>query len=193
MRDRLAGRHTLPGVAANGSGRIQVVTHHHDRAVDFAHPHQRAQGNHLVPAVAHLKFVDILDAMAILTFGLKSDLPVATEPVEAIDIERPQVNLRRLVDILDTHAERLNLGAVHVHVIHGRLRAKLVNTPIRAGSPRILSTRASVSVCKAVKPSPPRSSTINLNPPATPRPGIGGAPKTVTSPSCTCRLHSRRR
>ena len=55
-----------------------------------------------------------------------------------------------------------------------------MTTPTSAGSSRSLPTSWSVCLLQRVAgPRPPRSSTISLKPLATPRPGIGGAPKIV--------------
>ena len=49
----------------------------------------------------------------------------------------------------------------------------------RPGSRFIAATRSSVCVCRSARPRPPRSSTMSLKPPATPRPGIGDELRTV--------------
>ena len=61
---------------------------------------QRAQRDHLTLLVAHLEQVDVLDAVAISPSAWSVDLPVAAELVEAVDVQRSQVDLQGLVEVL---------------------------------------------------------------------------------------------
>ena len=67
----------------------------------------------------------------------------------------------------------------------GVLERNCVVTRLRPGTFCSFWIRPSVCCCKATRPRSPRSSTMNLNPPAMPRPGIGDAPSTVNWASGT--------
>ena len=71
----------------------------------------------------------------------------------------------------------------------GRAAASWSGTASSPGSGRgpsaVFRIRPSVCFCKATRPRSPRSSTMNLNPPAVPRPGIADAPSTVNWASGT--------
>ena len=70
-----------------------------------------------------------------VALGLDVHLPVPAELVEAVDVERAQVHLQRLVHVVERHAQRLDLGAVDVHVELRRVGAELGGD---AGQPGLL-------------------------------------------------------
>ena len=51
-----------------------------------------------------------------LPVGLNVDLPVAAEGVETVDVERAEIDLQRLVDVLQRDSQRGHLGAVDVQI-----------------------------------------------------------------------------
>ena len=57
-----------------------------------------------------------LTSVAILALGLDVDLPVTAEGVEAVDVERAEVDLQRLVQVGQRHSQRRDLGPVDVSV-----------------------------------------------------------------------------
>ena len=101
---------------------------------------QRAQRHHLAVLVADLDQVDVLDAVAEAALGLDGDLPVPAELVEAVDVERAEVNLQGLVDVVERHAQRVDLGAVDVHEELRRVGAELAWTR-RSGRAPVCSLR----------------------------------------------------
>ena len=112
--------------------------------------------------------------LRIIAFELDGDLPVAAELVEAVDVERAQVHRQRLIHVVERQAQGLGLGPVDVQEELRRAASgtRWTRWPGRARLSVPGSARRSAA-CKAARPRPPRSSTMILKPPATPRPGIG--------------------
>ena len=75
---------------------------------------QRGQGHAVALGVADLQLADVLDAHAVLRVGLDVDLPVAVLEGEVVDVERAQVGLEGVVDVVERHALGLGLLAVDV-------------------------------------------------------------------------------
>ena len=118
--------------------------------------------------------------------GLDVDLPGAAELVEVVDVVRAEVDLQRVEDVADRHAQRHALGAVDVEVEPGRVGPGAVEQVL--ASPASSLPRAtiwSLTRCKSSRPRLPRSSMMSLKPPVVPRPSIGGAPKVDTIASRT--------
>ena len=104
-------------------GRIAVVAHDAVGAVGLLHLDERAERNHLSGGVAGFQTRDVLGAIAELRVGLRDDLPGTAEEVEVIHVERAEVDLHRLEQILQGHALRLGLHAIDLGVelrdVHG--------------------------------------------------------------------------
>ena len=114
--------------------------------------------------------------------GLDVDLPGPAELVEVVDVVRAQVDLQRVEDVADRHAQGHALGAVDVEVQPGRVGPGAVEQALQARACRCrAATIWSLTCCSSARPRLPRSSTISLKPPVVPRPSIGGAPKADTT------------
>ena len=136
--------------------------------------------------VPHLEQVDVLDRLAIFAVRLDGDLPVAAEVVVAVDVERPQVHVERLVHVVERHAQGGDLGPIDVEVELRRVGAELGGHVVEAGlAPSACGPALRSVSARSARPRPPRSSTMSLKPPAVPRPGIGDVPNTVTWASLT--------
>ena len=94
-----------------------------------------------------------VDPVAELALGLDVDLPVAAEVVEVVDVERAEVDLQRLVDVVQRDAQRRDLGPVDVHVELRRVGAEQGgHADQRRLLARSLPTRSSVCCCRAARP-----------------------------------------
>ncbi len=86
----------LAGAGARGpgsrdlGGRVEVVVVDDGRARCVLHVDQRGQRHAVALGVADLQVADVLDAHAVLRFGLDVDLPVAVLEGEVVDVERTQ-------------------------------------------------------------------------------------------------------
>ena len=178
LGDGVAGTEPRLQISRHGGGRVEIVALHGDWTADFARVDQRAQRDHLAGLIADLQQVDVRLAVAEVSIGLDRHLPVAAKIVEAVDIQRAQVHLQRLIHIVERNAQRLGLEPVDVHEKLRRVRAELRGDadPARARSFAFSDQARRSAVAKRRSPSPPRSSIIVLKPPATPSPGIGDAP-----------------
>ena len=65
--------------------------------------------------------------------GLDVHLPGAAELVEVVDVVRAEVDLQRVEDVADLHAQGHALGAVDVEVQPGRVGAGAVEQALQAG------------------------------------------------------------
>ena len=114
--DHLARADARLEVPADGRGRVEVVAVDEDRAADFADVGQRAQRDHLSLVVADLQQIDVVDLVAEIALGLDVDLPVAAEGVETVDVERAEIDLQRLIHVVQRYSQRGDLGPVDVQV-----------------------------------------------------------------------------
>ena len=89
--DRVARAHSLD-VAIERGGLEEVVAGHRDRAADLAGMNQGSQRDHLLPPVPHLEQVDVFDPIAVPALRLDGYLPVPSESIEAVDVERAQIH-----------------------------------------------------------------------------------------------------
>ncbi len=120
-----------PRVAGDGGGGIQVVAHDAHRAARVAHRQDRAQQDHLPLVVAHLELANSLDLVAEARIGLEIDLPGPAELVEVVDVVRSEVDLQRIEDLVQRHAQGQALGTVDVEVQPGRVRARAVEQTLQ--------------------------------------------------------------
>ena len=163
---------TFPLIDAAG---VQVVPADRHRPVHLPQPHQRAERDHLAETCSAPEQVDVRELVAVPALGLERYLPVPAEGVEAVDVHRAQVDLHRLVDVVEVHPQGLDLGPVHVQVELRVSGPELGEDPDGGRRPSAAcATRASVWLCNSRSPRPPRSSTMSLNPPATLEPGDRG-------------------
>ena len=132
MRDRLAGTDLRRDVAGDGRGGIHVVAHHRHRAAGVADVDHRAQADHLPLVVAHLELQDLVDLVAEALIGLDVDLPGAAELVEVVHVVRAEIDLQRVEDVADRHAQGHALGAVDVQVEPGRVGAGAVEQAVQS-------------------------------------------------------------
>ena len=114
--DRLARADSRLDGAHHGGGRVEIVAIDENGAADLTHIGQRAHADHLPLAVPHLQEVDVGHFVAELPVGLNGHLPVASEDVEAINVERAEIDLQRLVNVLQRNPQRSHLGPVHVQI-----------------------------------------------------------------------------
>ena len=108
----------MPGrrVAGDGRGGIHVIAHTHDRPAGVAHVQQRGQLDHLPLVVPHLKLADVAGVAAEALIGLDVHLPRPAELVEVVDVVRAQVDLERVEELADRHAQGHALGPVDVEI-----------------------------------------------------------------------------
>ena len=105
--------------------RVQVIARDDDGTAAIAfhliHVHQRAQRDHLAPVIPDLEQVQGLDPVAVVALGLDSDLPVAAELVEAVDVQRAQEHRQRLIHVLERDSQGDRLGPVDVQLDRRRV------------------------------------------------------------------------
>ena len=122
--DRLSRADRRQGAAHDRRRGVQVVAVDHHRPTDLAHANQRAQRHHVPLPIADEQLVEIGHAVAEYAVGLNVHLPVTAELVEIVDVVRAEIDLKRLVDVVDRDAQRFGLRAVDIHVQLRRVRAK---------------------------------------------------------------------
>jgi len=93
-----------------------VGAHDEHGAGGVIDPRQRSHRNHLALGVAHLELLDLLGIGTKLRGGLHVDLPSAAKGIEVVDVLSAHVDLERGEHVRDRHLQRLDLGAVDVHV-----------------------------------------------------------------------------
>ncbi len=178
--NRLAGAESGIDAAVDRRGRIEVVARDHHGPIDAAHVDQRVERDHLAAGVADLDLVDVFDLIAERAVGHDVDLPVAAEGVEVVHVQRAEIDLQRLVQVVDRHAHRADLGPVDVHVQLRRVRAEHREDADQPGKLVQALPGCRCFFARRASPRALRSSTINLKPLAMPMPGTGGAPNTLT-------------
>ena len=114
---------------------VHVVAHHRDRPAGVARGQQRAQPDHLPLGAPHLELPDIADPVAEPLVGLDVHLPGPAELVEVVDVVRAQVELQRVEDVADRHAQGHALGPVDVEVEPGRVGPRAVEEALQARRP----------------------------------------------------------
>ena len=117
-------------------------------------------------------------------FGLHVDLIGAAEAVEVVDVERAEVDLQRVEDVVERHAVGLDALAIDVGVdlrhvdLEAREQAGELGSLVALR--RCCSARSPYS---SSKPALARSSTYSLKPPTCPSPCTGGGGKIATNAS----------
>ena len=96
--------------------RIAVVTHHPVRSVGFRDLDERAQRHHFAPVIAGLEPGDVVGMRPEGRIGLGEHLVGAAKAVEIVHIERAEIDLHGLEQILQGHALGFGLDAVHLGV-----------------------------------------------------------------------------
>ena len=96
------------------------------------HVQQRGQPDHLPLVVPHLKLPDVAGVAAEPLIGLDVHLPGPAELVEVVDVVRAQVDLERVEELADRHAQGHALGPVDLEVQPGRVRPGAVEQALEA-------------------------------------------------------------
>src|SRR6516162_1271178 len=139
----------------------------------------RADWHHLAGRVADLQAGNVLRRPPELAVGLDDDLVSSAEIVEVVDVLRTKINLQGAEYISRREADFFGFQATDIGVDRNPA-SNSVKTPAKSGSLFAASTRAFAARTSACEPSPPRSSSISLNPPALPRPCTGGGGMVTT-------------
>ncbi len=86
----------------------------------------------IAPAlVPHPQSRQVVDLLAEVGLTLHIDLPGAPEPVEVVDVQRPQVDLQRVEQLGDRNPRQLGLVAVDVEVEPRRVGPKAREEPVK--------------------------------------------------------------
>ena len=133
--DHVAGADPGLQVAGDRGCRAGVVAVDENRPADLAHVGQGAQRHHLSLIVADLQQMDVRDLVAVLALGLGSDLPMAAEDIETVDVQRSEKDPQRLVQVAEGNAQGGRLGPVDIHEKLRRIGAELARD---AHQPRLL-------------------------------------------------------
>ena len=108
----------LPRAGARGQNagdlgrRIKIVVIDDSRPGSVFDMDQRGQRHAVALGVADLQPPDVLDAHAVLRVGLDVDLPVAVLEGEVVDVERSEIGLQGIVDVVERNALSLGLLAI---------------------------------------------------------------------------------
>ena len=112
--------------AVDRRGGVEVVARDGDGPAHFAGVGQRPRAMTICPALFRTSIrCRFVDPIAELVVRLEVDLPVPAEFVEAVDVERAQVDVERLIDVVDGDAERGDLGPIDVQEKLRRVGAEL--------------------------------------------------------------------
>ncbi len=111
--------------------------HHPVRAGAVLDVDEGRQWDHLAAVVAYLQLADLLRCQAELLVGLDVDLIGATEAIEVVRVQRAQVDLHGVEDVVDGHAMGLGLLAVDIGI---HLRHVDLIAGEQAGQLRIVGT-----------------------------------------------------
>ena len=192
------GRRRCYNPAANsrdGRRLIQIVARDADRPINFLQIHQRSHRHHLAAIVSEPEIDSAsLRAIAKLTGCLHGNLPMATKFVETVHVQRALTEFC-LIHVGQRNAQSdAALDPIDLHQQPRHLRTKLRRHADQSRHLRLQFLHEFVGLALATPVIPsPRDPRSPLKPPATPNPGTGDAPKTVTTASLTCFAHCRRR
>ena len=90
--------------------------HHAIRAGTVADLDEGRQRDHLATVVAHLQLADLVGRQAKLLLGLDVDLIGATKTVEVVGIQRAEIDLHGVEDLIDSHPVGLSFLPVDVGI-----------------------------------------------------------------------------
>ncbi len=126
-RLRLARAEARARTAVDLGGGIGVVVHHAVGTRGVLDAHEGAERNHLARGIASLQSDDIFGLQTETRFGLGGDRVGAAEGVEIVDIQRTQVHLHGVEELLHGHALRFGFFAIdlgidlrNVHLVAGK-------------------------------------------------------------------------
>ena len=93
---------------------------------------QRGQLDHLALVVSDLKLTDVAGVAAEALIGLDIYLPRPAELVEVVDVVRSQIDLQRVEELADRHAQGHAFGPVDVEIQPGRICPGTIEQSLQA-------------------------------------------------------------
>jgi hypothetical protein len=122
--NHVAGARAGGGIPDQRGRGVHVVAHHHHGAADVFAAKEGAERHHFAEFIADLELLHLGDLRAIVRIGHQVPLPRPPELIEQIDAVTAHVDLERVEDVGDWHAERLALRAIDIEEDLRRVGAK---------------------------------------------------------------------